>query len=187
MSEAFSFTCERCGDVHEGLPDFGFDAPIYYHETPETERAERCWLTDDLCVLDDTHYFVRAVLLVRLGQTSESFGWGVWTSLSQQNYQRYVELWDAAIPEGEGPYFGWLSNRIPFYPDTLNLKVAVHLRDAGERRPPLIARSGSPPIAMLHVLGLGVEYDLHQTEHDGKREHGQFNRHERPPWRRPFP
>jgi len=156
MSEAFSFTCERCGDVHEGLPDFGFDAPIYYHETPETERAERCWLTDDLCVLDDTHYFVRAVLLVRLGQTSESFGWGVWTSLSQQNYQRYVELWDAASPESEGPYFGWLSNRIPFYPDTLNLKVAVHLRDAGER-PHLELEPTDHPLAIDQRQGIAWE------------------------------
>jgi hypothetical protein len=156
MAEAFKFTCERCGDVHEGLPDFGFDAPIYYHETPEAERAERCWLTDDLCVLDDTHYFVRAVLLVRLAQTLESFGWGVWTSLSQQNYQRYVALWDAPIPEGEGPYFGWLSNRIPFYPDTLNLKVAVHLHDSGER-PHLELEPTDHPLAIDQRQGIAWE------------------------------
>src|SRR5262249_24619929 len=28
----------------------------------------------------------------------------------------------------ERPYFGWLSTRLPFYPDTLLLKTHVHLR-----------------------------------------------------------
>ncbi len=169
MTEPFLFTCGRCGETHEGLPDFGFDAPVYYHETPEPERARRCRLSDDLFVLDETHYFVRGVLLVPLRGTEAQFGWGVWTSLSQPNFERYLELWDRPVPAGEGPYFGWLSNRLPFYPDSLSLKLAVHLRDQGER-PHLELEPTDHPLAVDQREGLSPERARELVErllHDG--------------------
>ena len=36
----------------------------------------------------------------------------------------------------EPAYFGWLSNSLPDYPETLSLKTSVHTRDLGLR--PLI-------------------------------------------------
>ena len=156
MGKTFRFTCGSCGEVHEGLPDYGFNAPLYYDEIPEEERETRCRLSDDLFILDDEYFFVRAVLLVPINQFSESFGWGVWTSLSKENFLRYKELWDAKVPAGEGPYFGWLSNRIPLYPDTLNLKVAVHLQDDGNR-PLLELEPTDHPLALEQREGISLE------------------------------
>ena len=156
MSETFRFICECCGEEHTGLPDYGFDAQIYYHEVPAEEREARCRLSDDFFVLDDSYYFVRSVLLIPIKQISESFGWGLWTSLSKQNFQRYQELWDAESPGDEGPYFGWLSNKLPLYPDTMNLKVAVHLQDRGNR-PLLELEPTAHPLAIDQREGITQE------------------------------
>jgi hypothetical protein len=129
-----SFTCHHCGGVHEGLPfSFGADAPIYYYGIPEAERERRTSLTSDQCVIDGEHYFVRGCLDVRILDSAEIFSWGVWVSLNERNFTRMTELWNTAGRESEPPLFGWLSSRLPGYPDTTILKTQVHTRPIGER------------------------------------------------------
>jgi hypothetical protein len=53
--------------------------------------------------------------------------------LSKENFNRTVGLWKAGGRENEPPYFGWLSNRLPLYSETLNLKTHVHTRPVGQR------------------------------------------------------
>jgi hypothetical protein len=153
LAEALKFTCGTCGEVHEGLPDYGFGAPIYYDQVPEGERDRRCSLNADLCKIDNEYFFVRGVLLVPILATGESFGWGVWSSLSEANFNRYLELWDAEDVSREAPYFGWLSNRLPFYPDTLELKLAVRLQNEGQR-PLLELEPTDHPLALDQREGM---------------------------------
>ena len=133
MAEILSYTCGTCGEEHQGLPDWGYDAPTYYHDIPEAEREARCRLSDDLCSVDGEYYFVRGVLQVPVVGTGIPFGWGIWSSLGKASFERYVKLFEAPNVTGEGPYFGWFSNRLPFYPDTLNLKLEVRLQNGGLR------------------------------------------------------
>lgn len=170
MAEALRFTCRVCGERHEGLPDFGFDAPLYYLQVPEAERAARCRLSSDFCVIDERYHFVRAVLLVPVHGTAQAFGWGAWTSLSPANFQRYLDIWALDDPGEEGPYFGWLSNRLPFYPDTLELKLRV-TPQAGGQRPLLEIEASDHPLAVDQREGISwaravkiVEGLLHPEE-----------------------
>lgn len=156
MTDEFRFTCSVCGELHEGLPDFAFDAPIHYHQIPETERSRRCYKTHDLCVIDDRDFFVRGVLYVPIRDTALSFGWGIWSSLSQSNFTRYIDLGDSTDVTGEGPWFGWLSNRIPSYPDTLNLKLKILLQ-GGHRRPHFIPEPTEHPLSLAHYDGIGID------------------------------
>ena len=153
MAEALRFTCGTCGKVHQGLPDYGFETPDHYLPVPEAERSARCRLSSDLCVIDERDHFVRAVLLVPIRGTAERFGWGVWSSLSADNFRRYEALWDAEDVSREGPWVGWLSNRVPFYPDTLALKVAVQPQNDG-RRPLLELEPTDHPLARDQCEGI---------------------------------
>lgn len=54
-------------------------------------------------------------------------------SLSEKNFYRMIELWNDPKIVEEPPYFGWLSNNIPVYPDTLNLETNVSSRDVKDR------------------------------------------------------
>ena len=128
VGDSFGFRCACCGEYHVGMPSFGWDWPIQYLAVPEGERARRVQLTTDTCVIDDAWFYVRGSLEIHVHGHDEPFSWGVWCSLSERSYARYLELFDdVERSEGEA-FFGWLSSAVPGYPDTVNLKTRVHVR-----------------------------------------------------------
>jgi hypothetical protein len=127
------FICSRCGKTHDGLADLVFSAPYFYYTVAEDERADRCFLNSDLCTIDDQDYFIRGCLEVPITDHDELFTWGAWCSVSHENFKRYIGTFDEPHQSHIDPFFGWLSVRLPTYPDTLRLKVMAHLRDHGTR------------------------------------------------------
>lgn len=129
----FSFECRCCGAIHEGAPSFSFDAPLSYNSLSDELRAEG-HLGTDLCWYEDdgvTHRFIRVCLEIPILGVSEPFMWGVWVSLSEQSFNRYIDTSES--PFESDSYFGWLSNRLPYYPDTYALKTNVRPRLDGIR------------------------------------------------------
>lgn len=122
----------RCNHPEQEIPtSYGSDAPVYYYDVPEIERKRRFELNSDLCIMDEEHYFIRGCIKVPIVNSNETFIWDVWVSISENNFNRTMELWETEGRETEEPYFGWLSTSIPGYPDTLNLKTNVHTREIG--------------------------------------------------------
>ncbi len=70
--------------------------------------------------------------------------WTVWSTLSETNFERSSELWDSPGRESEPPYFGWLSNQIPGYPSSINIKVMVHTEPVGIRPRLRVIEDGHP-------------------------------------------
>jgi hypothetical protein len=149
------YTCATCGDEHEGLPDLAFESPYHYGTLPEAERRTRAELTSDTCVIDNEDFFVRVCLPIPIRGTAAEFVWGVWVSLSETNFRRYMDLYGSEPPEGEGPYFGWLCNRLPGYPETLSLKTNVYLQKKGER-PRIALEPTDHPLALHHRDGIAL-------------------------------
>jgi hypothetical protein len=115
------------------MPSFATDAPLYYDAIPADERASRCTLTSETCVVDNSYFFVDGNIEIAVDGHADPFVWGVWVSLSKPNF----DLFNASLTEAKrshiGPFFGWLSVRLPLYPRTEKLKTRVHLRDNGLR------------------------------------------------------
>ena len=153
------WTCPCCGQKHAGLFDIAYVRPEQWTGSedyrPNSEaRAASHILTEDFCVLEGEHYFVRCVLELPIaGAPSERFGFGVWSTLSQKNFDLYVESFDSGVQEHLGPWFGWFSNRLFDYPDTLNLKCQVHLRD-GRIRPWIELEPTEHPLAVEQRQGI---------------------------------
>jgi hypothetical protein len=133
---AFEFLCSCCGAVHRGMPAFGADAPLNYYAVPREERATRCALSADSCIIDDQSYFVRGCIEIPVQGEDEPFSWGVWVSLSEASFKQWLELYPEERRSHVGPFFGWLNAYLKPYPETMDLKTRVHLRDGGIR--PLI-------------------------------------------------
>jgi hypothetical protein len=134
MAAIFAFTCQCCGERHEGSPSFGCDAPLAYQQLSEGERAKRALLTEDICAIrhdDHTDFFARVVLEIPIHGVTEPFAWGVWVSLSEANIRRYTESWGEH--DEADAYPGWFCNRLPYYPDTINLRTKAHPRNGGIR------------------------------------------------------
>ncbi len=132
MAKIKGYTCSCCGTYHKELPaSYGTEAPVYYYEVEPHERENRFMLDDDLCVMDDQHFFIRGSIEIPIIGTDEQLIWGVWVSLSEASFNKIKECWDQqGLLE---PMFGWLSTDLPCYPDTVNLKAMVHRRANGAR------------------------------------------------------
>ena len=142
MAAIFAFKCKTCGEIHEGSPSFSYPHPWQYDALTEEDK-KRVTLTSDLCAIthdQGTDRFVRVVLEVPIHGVEEPFMWGVWVSLSEQNFKRYLDTWDD--PDETDAYFGWFCNRLPYYPDTLGLKTHVRPRKGGARPYLQLERNG---------------------------------------------
>lgn len=129
----FAFTCVSCGEVHRGVPTFGAAAPVSYYAVPQEERDRRCSLGTDDCVIDGKWFFIRGCIEIPVHGETEQFSWGVWVSLSEASFKQWAAYFEAQKRSHIGPFFGWLNSWLKPYPDTLNLKTRVHLRDNGTR------------------------------------------------------
>jgi hypothetical protein len=151
--------CASCGEEHQGLFDLGCAKPDFWlgSEQPlpnsAVQNSKDC-LTEDFCVMEG-HYFVRCVLRLPLtGAPGQYFGFGVWSTLSKKNFDKYLETFDNGWQEVLGPWFAWFSNRLKPYPDTLNLKCQVHPHE-GRQRPWLEA--SEHPLAQDSLNGITYE------------------------------
>ena len=151
----YRFKCATCDDWHEGWPDVGYSQPDHTTGIVGSERESRVLLSSDLCVLDEKFFFVRCQLPMKVRGTGENFAWGVWSSLSKENFQRYYASYDEDMSDWD-PMFGYLSNRLSHYPDTLGLKLSVQTRGKGDR-PTVQLEPTNHPLAIDQRNGMTLE------------------------------
>jgi hypothetical protein len=156
MAGMFAYTCSCCGKHHEGSPSFCYAAPLYYEQLTNNEK-NLATLSGDLCKIghpEGTHYFARVVLEIPIDGVNEPFSWGVWVSLSEASFERYTSTWNDH--DESDSYFGWFSNRLPYYPDTTGLKTQVRPRKGGIR-PYLVLEETEHPLAMHFHNGITIQ------------------------------
>jgi hypothetical protein len=145
------YRCTTCGQEHDDLPDLGADKPDIWWSIPEAERPARIKLTTDTCIVDDEHFFIRGVLRIPLTDEPQVFGFGVWVSQKQENFEKYVANFDTSKI---GPFFGWLCTSIGYYPEgTLHLKTMAHFQD-GNQRPHIVVEPTDHPLAVDQHEGI---------------------------------
>ncbi|WP_300661165.1 DUF2199 domain-containing protein [Fluviicola sp.] len=128
--------CEICGKMHTKLPAIGFDAPFYYHELSDEEKAEMAEISDDFCVIthpEQTDRFIRTVLSIPVIDGCEELDCGIWVSVSEKTFEEYKSEFkkDSELKT----YFGMISNEWNDYEkSTLNLHVNIETRNGNLRR-----------------------------------------------------
>jgi hypothetical protein len=153
----YAWTCKCCGKQYNTLPlDWAFRAPDPWFAVPEAERDQRGKLDQDLCMIDNKDFFVRGCLEIPLIDANDCFTWGVWVSVSRENFERVLELWDATITDEDDPFFGWLCNDLDGYPTTYALKTMGHLRNSG-KRPFIELEPTDHPLAVEQRQGISIK------------------------------
>jgi hypothetical protein len=139
--------CSSCEEWHTGpCLDFSYHAPFYWTKEHEEasrretllpgwgqERRSRTFLNEDYCAINDQDFFVRGIIKVPIIGTAEEFCWGVWGSLSRENFGTLLKRHDDPRRSDIPAMFSWLSSQIPQYPDTLSLKMYTHIQDSNLR------------------------------------------------------
>ena len=150
----FEYECSTCGQLHQGAPSFSYETPLAYN--PDNHEQSGHKLDSDMCMFHDEegdHFFVRVCLEIPIHDFNEPFLWGVWSTLSESNFQRYLQTFDE--PDETDSYFGWFSNQLPYYLDTLNLKINVRPRSEGIR-PYIILEETDHPLSLDYHQGISV-------------------------------
>lgn len=159
MSALLSYTCSRCGQTHSGSPSFGFDEPWHHAALEPQQRAAQSRINADFCIISGpdgrTDRFVRTVLELPIHGVDQPLTWGVWVSLSENSFEHYSQTFDAPAPGTS--YFGWFSNRLPGYPETLAVPADVAVRAAGLRPLLTLHRQHQHPLVNDQHRGLSAE------------------------------
>jgi hypothetical protein len=161
--------CGSCDEWHSGpCLDFGYDSP--QHWTTEHENASKkfrllpswskknseTFLTADYCAIEDRDFFVRGIIHLPIIGAAETFRWGVWGSVSRENFNKLREM-DGNPSRTEPPaMFSWLSSQLPEYPDTLSLKMYAHVQESG-MRPHFFLELTDHPLSQEYHHGITPE------------------------------
>lgn len=157
-----TWTCRSCSGSHSGIFDLASAHPDQWQGSEEYSPndavlSETNFLSKDFCVLENEHFFVRCVLEIPLrGLEGEHFGFGVWSTLSKKNFDLYVKSFSDGVVDGLGPWFGWFSNQLKGYPDTLNMKCQVHPQ-GGRQRPRIELDAVDHPLAVEQREGMSYD------------------------------
>jgi len=134
FAQLLSLACDRPDMCPEDMPLQ--DNSAFLAETGDV-------LTDDFCRLGDLH-FLRCVLAVPLiGTEDAEFVLGTWASVSPEDFEAYLDLFELRETEILGNRPAWLSNAIP---PGLNEPVAgmLHMRPEGQYPELKISETGHP-------------------------------------------
>jgi hypothetical protein len=158
--------CGSCEEWHTGAAlDFGYDAPAYWRKDLEKSvrwsylpsgklhKPAGSFLDDDYCAVDDESFFVRGLIELPIIGSAETFGWGVWGSLSRVNFEALLKADQNGETAKTQPMFSWLSNNIADYPDTLNLKMYAEIQEA-KMRPHFRVELSDHPLAQEFHHGI---------------------------------
>ncbi|MGW9453801.1 DUF2199 domain-containing protein [Streptomyces sp. NPDC055632] len=124
---------------------------------PRFESDPDCLLSSDQCVIKGQHFFIRGLIEIPVIGSQDVFSWGVWVSLSKDNFARALEVWNTEGREAEKPYFGWLSTELALYPEsTTNMKTNAHTRPVG-KRPFIELEPTDHPLAVEQRTGITLD------------------------------
>ncbi|MFC7380417.1 DUF2199 domain-containing protein [Brevundimonas sp. GCM10030266] len=151
-----SFTCAVCNEPHEGFPALAFVAPDPWDWASEAERAADWSLDSDFAEYRETDFYVRGVLDIPIIGRDDVLSFGVWSTVSRDNFARCQDAFNDEDQSKLGPMFGWFSNNIPGYPQTLLLKCNLLPRD-GRLRPLIELEPTDHPLAVQQREGVSLE------------------------------
>jgi hypothetical protein len=154
LQRIFSFVCATCGQVHEGSPSVGYSAPFYWQEAHRADTTGESRLSHDFCMIERRDHFIRCILEVPINDAEEPFLWGVWVTQSEQNFRDYANSFHDT-PERRT--FGYFANRLPGYPDTLNLHMQLHWQSGRSSRPKVELEPSDHPLYHDWLEGISWE------------------------------
>lgn len=128
--------CIVCGNTHNRLPlDIGAEVPDAYLGLTAEERLQKAWVSlpknPDFCRIDygdQVDHFIRGVLKVLLPEIDSELVLGVWTTLSEANWQLARATWSTPEKTPKQPMFGYLATEFACYPGSMGLHTNIRLQ-----------------------------------------------------------
>ena len=149
MQQVDSWTCTRCGTVHEGFMEaYSFAAPWAASQLPADELPQRLKVINEFAVIDKRP-FVQGCIAIPIVGRHTPFYWCVWAWFSCEDFARaaYVRSIPDEHRRQEPDYSGELANKIGIYPDTLGLRLQIETRPFGQKHSFRLSAADHPLVA----------------------------------------
>lgn len=147
-------TCAVCGTRHdEETLELSYRRPDAVAALSVEERAFGVFENDDVCVIDDEHYFLRTTLPMPVNGRLDGYQIGVWVEVSQDVFQRVGDLWTEPGQAAEPPVNVVLANEIRHHPGTLGLPVLLQLTGP-KTRPEVFVIDATHPLGVEQRKGI---------------------------------
>ncbi len=167
------YKCSCCEKIYDELPlCFGANEPNYYWTIPQNEREKRIELAESLCVIDEEYFFHRGRLIIPIIDYEQDFLIDVWTTISENNFNKRNELWNKPARIKEEPYFGWLQTKVPTYGDTINIKTQAREQKVGEI-PIIEVLEENHPLMIDQNNGITFERAMEIADEILREQHGK--------------
>ena len=160
--------CSMCGEIHAEYPALTFAYPNSYYWLSEEQKKSALFMDSDFCTIeypDRTDRFIRVVLKQKIAKSSFYLEYGLWVSLSEEDYDDY--LFNFGNENHETLYFGWLSNALPDYQFEKGIPMDVKTKK-GNQRPEIY-----PHLEVKHPFVHDFYHGITKEE-AGKRIHNML-------------
>lgn len=153
--------CADCNEPHEGRFALAAFAPDPWpgderYEHNGAIRFDGNFLSEDLCVIDGKYFMVRACLEIPVQGLAEPFSFGAWSTLSRENFDKYLTGFDDGAYPDMGPWSGWLCNKLENYLGNDPLAIWV-VPQPDRQRPKLFVMDDDHPLAVDQDNGISPE------------------------------
>jgi len=143
--------CHSCSETHNDLQELGAVSPDPWpHIETYSENGDlwnwidRDFLSEDFCVIDGENFMVRGVMpMPVVGMPGLTWAFGVWSTLSRENFDIYVDEFDTGRPIDDGTRWpGWFCNRIDGF-EQAYMKPCWVVPQINRKRPYIFPQDGS--------------------------------------------
>lgn len=151
------YRCPSCTEIHQGFPALAYGLPDEIFLLSPAEKEKRAIISSDLCILDDTRYFVRCVLAVPVNGYEEDFEYGPWVEISAKDFSRYSVWFNLGISPGWHAVEGRIANAFPATPQsTQGLSCMMMLPDHDDQRPLVEVTDKSHALYQEQIDGIAI-------------------------------
>ncbi|MEM7057236.1 MAG: DUF2199 domain-containing protein [Pseudomonadota bacterium] len=154
------YTCVATGEEKIGLPEITYPGPAQLDDAQGNPNSQVLQSGQDLCSIridGKDHFWIRALLPLRIKDKCETWSFGVWASVSGEHFKRYEETLHQDQRD-LGTMSGYLSNAVPGVPNSLDLDVSIVPNDPG-MRPWLLLREPQVPHPLFDAQQEGISVD----------------------------
>lgn len=172
------YRCPCCRKSFGGVFDIAFDHPDTWPHGNRAESGKNAIgvgddrLGSDLCTIG-TDRFIRGTLRLPIIGTDQVFAYGVWGSVNEGNYVKYVKDYNGeSDPAFEG-CFAWLCNMLPTWGMTEALPCDLILGPLGQRPAIWVHEESGHPLAQAQQDGISFDQllDLYEASGQDVRSH----------------
>jgi hypothetical protein len=158
-SPNLNFTCSICGEEHEinQPPVYTFEAPStideYVHVNVDKDRYY------EVKEGDNAHFYIKAVLVLRIHGCTLPFVWMIWVSVSKESFSNYMDILSGTmeVTEDTPAFFGYVMNKLPYMPGTLLLKTKVLPHGGGKVPQVVVMEESSGDLAKTFYHGMSKQ------------------------------